>query len=63
MRDLFISLAADVHPAGCPFFAVRGGDVDEFPQVVLERTYLVFHIASATPDRSAGETISRSQGT
>ena len=39
MRDL-LSLAADVHPAGCPFCR-QGGDVDEFPQVVLERTYLV----------------------
>ena len=39
MRDL-LSLAADVHPDGCPFCR-QGGDVDEFPQVVLERTYLV----------------------
>jgi PAS domain S-box-containing protein len=39
MRDL-LSLAADVHPAACPFCR-QGGDVDEFPQVVLERTYLV----------------------
>jgi len=39
MRDL-LSLAADVHPAGCPFCR-QGGDLDEFPQVVLERTYLV----------------------
>jgi len=39
MRDL-LSLAAAVHPAGCPFCR-QGGDVDEFPQVVLERTYLV----------------------
>jgi PAS domain S-box-containing protein len=41
MRDL-LSLAADVHPAGCPFCRQGGDvDVDEFPQVVLERTYLV----------------------
>jgi two-component system NtrC family sensor kinase len=39
MRDL-LSLAADVHPTGCPFCR-QGGDADEFPQVVLERTYLV----------------------
>ena len=39
MRDL-LSLAADVHPDGCPFCR-QGGDLDEFPQVVLERTYLV----------------------
>jgi two-component system NtrC family sensor kinase len=39
MRDL-LSLTADVHPTGCPFCR-QGGDVDEYPQVVLERTYLV----------------------
>ncbi len=39
MRDL-LSLAPDLHPAGCPFCR-QGGDLDEFPQVVLERTYLV----------------------
>ncbi len=39
MRDL-LALAADVHPTSCPFCR-HGGDVDEFPQVVLERTYLV----------------------
>ena len=40
MRDL-LSLAADVHPESCPFCRQGGTDADEFPQVVLERTYLV----------------------
>ena len=39
MRDL-LSLAADVHPDACPFCR-QGADADEFPEVVLERTYLV----------------------
>jgi len=40
MRSL-LALTADVHPESCPFCRRTDGDVDEFQQVLLERTYLV----------------------
>jgi PAS domain S-box-containing protein len=59
MRDL-LSLAADVHPSGCPFCR-HGGDVEEFPQVVLERTYLVstsrLHVGEEAGSTQGRETI------
>jgi PAS domain S-box-containing protein len=55
MRDL-LSLTADVHPVSCPFCR-QGGDVDEFPQVVLERTYLVSTSRLHSPQADGRETI------
>ncbi len=56
MRSV-LALTADVHPESCPFCRRTDGDVDEFEQVLLERTYLVSTSRIPSAQAAGRETI------
>ena len=56
MRSL-LALTADIHPESCPFCRKTDSDVDEFQQVLLDRTYLVSTSRIHSVQTSGRETI------